>query len=131
MPTDREKLDDAKRRFLEAKQEIEALRAAIAVTICPLKIGETVTIVAGGKEYQGVVEYINAANSPEELLDPVIGAEPGWAASGPRINKTTGKTGQWSFGINSFDARLVGGRWIVRERTMDDFLGIIPPPAAT
>jgi hypothetical protein len=130
MPTDREKLDDAKRRFLEAKKEIDALREAIAASTCPLKIGDTITVVEDGKEYQGVIEHIHAANRWEELLDPVVGAEPGWAVGGARINKTTGKTGHWSFGINSFDARLVGGKWLVTKRTLNDYLGLSPQPTS-
>jgi hypothetical protein len=124
MLTDREKLDDAKRRFLEAKREIEVLRAAIASETCPLKVGETITVVEDGKEIKGVIESIHAATSREELLDPVVGADPGWAAAGPRINKTTGKTGKRSFGIDSFEAKLVDGKWIVTKQTLDEILGI-------
>ena len=128
MPTDREKLDDAKRRFLEAKKEIETLREAIAASTCPLKIGDTITVVVDDNEYEGVIEYIHAANSWEELLDPVVGAEPGWAVGGWRIKKTTGEIGQRSFGINSFAAKLVGGKWLVTKHTLADHLGLSPPP---
>ena|SRR5215471_19065976 len=125
MTTNREKLDDAKRRYLEAKQEIEVLRSAIAAETCPLKIGETITVVDDGSEYKGVIEHIGPANSGQELLDPVVGAEPGWAAGGSRINKTTGQPGKWSFGINSFEAKLVAGNWVVKRQTqtLEDILG--------
>ena len=90
MSSDKEKLDDAKRRYLEAKQEIERLRIAIASATCPLKIGETITVLADGNEYQGTIEHIHYANGREEMLDPVVGTETGWAASGSRLGKNSG-----------------------------------------
>jgi hypothetical protein len=107
--------------FLAAKEEIELLRNAIAGAFCPLKLGETITIVDGEKEHNGVIDHIGPATTFEELLDPVIGAETGWAASGQRINKTTSQLGSWSFEINSFEAELVGGKWVVKRRTLEDF----------
>jgi hypothetical protein len=101
MATNCEKLDAAKQKFLEAKEEIEQLREAIAAATCSLTVGETITVIDEGKEYQGIIEHVGPALPREELLGPVVGAPAGWAASGHRINKTTGLVGQWSFGISS------------------------------
>ncbi|HVZ18058.1 MAG TPA: hypothetical protein VG897_13130 [Terriglobales bacterium] len=94
MKSDKEKLDDAKRRFLQAEQEIHDIHNSIARAACPLKVDDTVTIVKNGKEYQGIVNYIGAALTSSELLTPIIGAETGWVASGRRIKKTTGELGK-------------------------------------
>lgn len=124
MSSDKERLDDAKRRYLEAKQEIERLRIAIASATCPLKIGQTITVLADGNEYQGIIEHIHYANGREEMLDPVVGTETGWAASGSRIGKNSGKPLQWSFSISSFDAKLVGGKWVITRQSWDDFVNL-------
>ena len=124
MSSDKEKLDDAKRRYLEAKQEIERMRIAIASATCPLKIGETITMLADGNEYQGIIEHIHYANRREEMLDPVVGTETGWAASGSRLGKNSGKPLQWSFSINSFDAKLVGGKWVITRQSWEDFVNL-------
>jgi hypothetical protein len=124
MSSDKQKLDDSKRRYLEAKQEIERLRMAIASETCPLQIGETITVVEDGKEYQGTIEHIGYANGREELLGPVVGAETGWAASGSRLGKSSGKPVQWSFGINSLEAELVGGKWVITKQSLDDILNL-------
>ena len=124
MSSDKEKLDDAKRRYLEAKQEIERLRIAIACATCPLKIGETITVLADGNEYQGIIEHIHYANGREEMLDPVVGTETGWAASGSRLGKKSGKRLQWSFSINSFAAKLVGGKWVITRQSWEDFVNL-------
>jgi|SRR5690348_878504 hypothetical protein len=130
MASDREALDDAKRRFFNVKQEIETLRTKIATEKCPLKIGDKVTVVDVDREYEGIIEYIQAANGAEEIFHPIVGAEPGWVAGGQRINKTTGNAGKRSFGINSFASKLVDAKWVVTRRTfpesLEDALGMLP-----
>jgi hypothetical protein len=124
MTTNEEKLDAAKQKYLDAKQEIEQLREAIAAADCPLKIGDVITVVEDGKEYEGRVDHIHAIASPEELLGPIVGKASGWAAGGPRKNKT-GEFGKWSFGINSFDASLINGKWVVKPPlSLEERLGL-------
>ena len=122
----RAQLDDAKRRYLQAKEDMEELREKIALEICPVKIGETLTIVDGSKEYRGVVEGIGSLRAREELLQPVVGAETGWAAWGHRIKKTTDEKSKWTFGINNFDWHYENKRWVKTPRTLEDTLGLAP-----
>jgi hypothetical protein len=122
--TNDEKLDAAKQKYLDAQQEIEQLRQAIAATTCPLKIGDVITVVDNGKAYEGRIDHINPIPSPEELLGPIVGKPSGWAAGGPRKNKT-GEFGKWDFGINSFDASFQNGKWVVkRSLTLEQRLGL-------
>jgi hypothetical protein len=123
---EREKLDAAKRRFLDAKDEIEKLRLEIALKECPLKLGDRISIIDNGKEYEGVVERIDGACDDTELLDPVVGATTGWAVSGNRIKKTDGGPSSWSFGFTSFNASFHAGKWIVEERSIEAALGLKP-----
>jgi hypothetical protein len=120
----KKKLDDAKAAFLEAEKEIEELRSAIATEICPIKIGDTVTVVDEGKEYTGVVDYIGAGLTYEEMLKPVVGAVTGWSVGGKRMKKTTKTLGTWSFGFSSLDAKLENGKWIVKRKTLEEQLGL-------
>ncbi|MGZ6371463.1 MAG: hypothetical protein ACXWPM_11970 [Bdellovibrionota bacterium] len=113
MATIEEKLDAAKQRFLDAKKDIEELREAIAAATCPLKVGDVVTVVADGKEFEGRIDHILPIASPDELLGPIVGEPSGWAAGGPRKNKTSGDFGKWTFDMNSFDCDFVGGKWVV------------------
>ncbi len=119
------KLDDAKHRFLIAREEIESLRQDIAESLCPLKVGDTVSIVDNGKEYDGVVEYINPATPPCEFLNPVAGVDTGWVVGGHRINKGTGEVGKWFFGINSLESKLVNGQWVLKKQGIEKFLPFI------
>lgn len=119
-------LSEAKQRFLDAQQDVETLRQKIAVAQCPLQIGDTVMIVDGGKTYEGVVEHVGHAMSAAELLGPVVGAPTLWAASGHRVNKTTGQIGKWSFTIVSDSAEFLDGKWVIAERSIEAFLGLAP-----
>ncbi|ODP36781.1 hypothetical protein [Sphingomonas turrisvirgatae] len=119
-------LSEAKQRFLDAQQDVETLRQKIAVAQCPLQIGDTVMIVDGGKTYEGVVEHVGHAMSAAELLGPVVGAPTLWAASGHRVNKTTGQIGKWSFAIVSDSAEFLDGKWVIAERSIEAFLGLAP-----
>ncbi|MBL4761036.1 MAG: hypothetical protein JKY80_09395 [Mariprofundaceae bacterium] len=122
MPTDEEKLDDAKKRYLDAKEEIELLREKIALANCPLKIGDRITIIDGSKSNEGIIESVYAVTSRSEFMSPIVGATTGWGVDCGRINKTTGKVGKRRIGINSFDARQVDGNWEVIPRSLEDYL---------
>lgn len=126
MMTDEDRLDDAKRRFLGAQAEIATLRQQIAAAACPLSVGDQVTVVDRGKTYDGVVEDIHYALTAEELLDPAVGAPTLWAASGHRVNKSTGAVGKWSFAIVSDSATLEDGKWVLAERGIEAALGLAP-----
>lgn len=120
----RTKTGCAKQKFLDAQKEIELLRQAIAYVTCPLKIGDIISVVKDGKDYEGRIDRINAIASPEEMFGPIVGKPSGWAAGGPRRNKT-GEFGKWTFGINSFDASFENGKWVVKPSlTLEQQLGL-------
>lgn len=109
---------------MDAQKEIEQLRQAIANATCPLKIGDIISVVEGGKDYEGRIDHINAIASPEEMLGPIVGKPSGWTAGGPRRNKT-GEFGKWNFGINSFDTSFENGKWVVKPSlTLEQRLGL-------
>lgn len=56
--TDLEKLDDAKRGFIEAQREIEELRIKIAREKCPVNEGDVVQVNDDGREFSFVVELV-------------------------------------------------------------------------
>ena len=121
--TDAEMLDDAKRRFLEAKKDLEEIRSRMANQDCPLEVGDRVSIVDGSRRYDGVVDHIGAALSYEELVEPVLGLPVSWSASGRRIKKGTGELGSWTFAIQS-DAEFRDGAWHLRKRGLEATLGL-------
>jgi hypothetical protein len=117
------KLDDAKKRYLDAKNEIDTIRQHIANLLCPLKIGDKVQFSKNVETLTGIVEHIGYCSEPQELLEPaLIGVKDGWCASGKRIRKTTNVIGKWSFSINSFDYCLINNVWVGREKNLDDIL---------
>lgn len=126
--TDLEKLDDAKRRFIEAKREIEELRVKIAHEECPVHKGDIVQVSDDGREFSFVVElvtyHLNMDAMTGELFDPVVGAETGWVASGPKIRKSDGKLGKHRYGINGAEFSFENDRWVSRPKGMEEALGI-------
>ena len=116
---DLQQLDRARQAILDAKAELQRLREKIAKETCPLHVGEHVTIVMDGTEFQGVVDSIHPAVDRRELLDPVVGTPVGWAVSGPKIKKD-GEQSKHSFGLNSLHAELRDGKWIVTTPSTDD-----------
>jgi len=126
--TDLEKLDDAKRRFIEAKREIEELRTKIAHEKCPVNEGDIVQVSDDGREFSFVVElvtyHLDLDVMTGELLDPVVGAETGWAASGPKIRKSDGKPGKHRYGINGAEFSFENDRWVSRQKGIEEALGI-------
>lgn len=121
---DLERLDEAKRRFLIAKKEIEELRKAIALASCPIKVGDRITVEEDGKEYSGVVEDIAPALANGEMFEPIVGAPTGWAVSGKKIKKTDGQISAWGFGFSSLDSTFKGGKWVVKNPTLEERLGL-------
>ncbi len=59
-----------------------------------------------------------------ELLDPVVGAETGWAASGPKIRKADGKPGKHRYAINSAEFSFEDDLWVSRPKGIEETLGI-------
>ena len=119
-----EQLDAAKRRFLDAKQEIDTLRQAIAEAICPLKIGERITVEEDGKQYDGVIDTISPDLTADEMLEPVVGAATGWCVSGKRIKKTDGTVSKWSFGVPSSYSKLEAGKWVIKIPSLAERFGL-------
>jgi hypothetical protein len=113
-----EELNDAKRRYLHAKHEIDTLRRVIALKICPIKVGDLVRVMDDGKEYEGIVEDIDSGLADSESLGPVPDVAPGWSVRGHRIKKTDGTLSNWSFGFSNFNARLENGLWIITKRDL-------------
>ena len=119
----KQELDLEKNKFNTAKHKIEELRLKIALATCPIKIGEKVKYKKGGKDYEGIVEYINYATDLMDNLDPQPGARTGWSAGGHRVNKSSGTVGEVSFAIVSFEASLNNGVWEINQRTLDQLFG--------
>lgn len=125
--TDQELLDEAKVRYLKAKQDVEDLRLRIAQAICPFALRDTVPVMRNGRQIEFLVEHISYAiewSVNGELLGPVVGAATGWSVSGPKINKSDGKPGMQQAAINSLDFQLTNGVWLERRQTLTDFLGL-------
>ena len=121
--TDQEALDDAKRRYLEARDDIDRLRQKLAAAACPLQIGDRVTVKDGEKTYEGIVQRISAAPTIEDHLNPSPGAPTPWAASGRRIRKSDGELSKRGFTIPA-DAEVRGGVWHLPEGGIEATLGL-------
>jgi hypothetical protein len=120
---DNDALDDAKRRFLSAKADIDRLRQKIAEASCPLKIGDRVAVRDGEHTYEGTVDHIGAAPGLEDLFMPEVGAPTPWSASGKRIRKGDGGQSKWGFAIPA-DAELINGIWHMPKRSIERTLGL-------
>lgn len=122
--TDEQALDMAKQAFLDAEREIERLRLKIAVSSCPLKIGDAVDVRDGGRRFKGLVDRIHFATTAEEMLGPIVGAPTGWVATGQRLKKQTQEVGKWTFAIDGMTSSLVGCEWVLAKRDIETALGI-------
>jgi hypothetical protein len=125
--SDHRDLDDAKERYLKAKQDIEKLRLKIAQSNCPLSVGEVVAAESRGRTVRFLIEDIWFAIDTSiagELLDPVIGAKTGWTVSGPRIRKTDGQPGKHRFAISSLSFAKDGNIWVENRKTLPQILGM-------
>ena len=125
--SDQDKLDDAKKRYLTAKQDIGNLRLKIAHATCPFTMGDIVSAMSGDRLVKFVVEHIWYATNSSidgELLSPVVGAPTGWTVSGPRIRKSDGEPGKHRFAVNSLDFHLDGDVWVQHKQTLSEILGI-------
>jgi hypothetical protein len=121
--TDQEALDDAKRRYLAARADIDRLRRTIASAACPIAVGDRVTVTDGNQTYEGLVDDVGAAPSIEDYLNPTPGAATPWVASGRRIRKTDGQPSKWTFSIPS-NAECKHGVWHLPERGIEAVLGL-------
>lgn len=125
--SDQDKLNEAKERYLQAKQDIECLRLKIARATCPFSVGDFVSVMHRDRLIKFVVEHVWFATDSSvggELLNPVVGAVTGWTASGPRIRKTDGKPGKHQFAINSLDFHIEADIWVQHKKTLSQILGI-------
>lgn len=97
-------LDKLKTEIIDLRNRIQDLESDIAVEICPVKVGDKVTINDNDKTFQGIIEEVGTLYSPYDIIEPTIGNRPTWRATGHRINKGTGMVGKWTF-------ELTGNRW--------------------
>lgn len=112
-------LEEARRRYNAAKEDVERIRNQIAIAKCPLAVGDIVMLTHDGKDFEGIVESIRAK---PDWAESIPGSSVEWIASGKRINKTTGEAGQWTFDISSDGSTIESGRW--RVKTLDEILGL-------
>lgn len=114
-------LDKLKIEIINLRESIQNLESEIAVEICPIKVGETITVDDGGKTYQGGVEEVGTLYSPYDWIEPTIGNRPTWRVRGPRINKGSGEAGKWSFELTGNRANLENGVWVMKKANkLDD-----------
>jgi hypothetical protein len=115
------RLDQLKAEIIDLRQNIQNLESEIAAEMCPIKVGDTITIGDAGKTYQGIVKEVGTLYSPYDCIEPTIGNRPTWRARGPRINKGSGKAAKWSFELTGNRATYENGVWVMKNgRTLDD-----------
>jgi hypothetical protein len=120
-----ELLDKLKEDIKELRTRIQNLESEIAVEICPIKVGQTITIDEAGRRYQGIVKEVDTLYSPYDLIEPTIGKQPTWRARGPRVNKGSGEAGKWSFELTGNGATCENGVWVMKKaQTLDDIFNI-------
>ena len=81
MPTLEENLadlDKLKNDFIALRDRINKLEHDIATEMCPLTVGDTISVSEGGKDYSGVVEEVRALYAPYDFTNPTIGNKPTW-----------------------------------------------------
>jgi hypothetical protein len=116
-------LDDAKRRFLAAKSDMDRLRQQIAEDICPLSVGDKITVTDGSRTFEAEVEKIRPNIALMDHIEPELGVAPGWAVDCRRINKGTGLPGKWGCCVTD-EAKLQDGAWHLPERGIEAMLGL-------
>ena len=105
-----DQLDDAKKRFLAAKDEIEELRLKIATALCPLKVGDHVSVIEQTRGYEGIVDRIDYCTEASEMLGPIVGSPTSWSVGGLKKSKNSDDltTRQFSLcGLNSVVAKAL------------------------
>jgi hypothetical protein len=116
-----ELLDKLKTEIIDLRERIQNLESEIAVEMCPIKVGDTITIDDFGKSYQGIVEEVGTLYSPYDWIEPTIGNRPTWRARGPRVNKGSGEAGKWSFELTGNRATFENGVWVMKKgKKLDD-----------
>jgi hypothetical protein len=119
-----ELLDKLKTEIIDLRERIQNLEGEIAVEMCPIKIGDTITIDDHGKTYDGVVEEIGTLYSPYDAINPTIGNRPTWRVGGARVNKGSGEPGKWGFNFTGNRASLENGVWVLKGGSIEDVLNI-------
>lgn len=119
-----ELLDKLKTDIIVLRERIQNLEGEIAVEICPIKIGDMITISDNGKTYDGVVEEISAHSAPYDAINPTVGNRPTWRVSGPRINKGSGEPGKWNFAFGGNRASLINGVWVLKGGSLEEAFNI-------
>ena len=103
-----------KTEIIELRERIQKLEAEIAVEMCPIKIGDTITIDDDGKIFLGIVKEIDTLYSPYDVVNPTLEHVPTWRVRGSRINKGTGQPGKRNFELLGNRAELENGVWVIK-----------------
>jgi len=118
-------LQDALRRSVEAQADIERLRDLIGVQTCPLKPGDLITISDHGRKYGGIVETVGGVFMLDDILQPNPDAQVLWAVGGHRLRKSDRQLSKWSFSFDKGSAIHRGRTWILAQRGIEAFLGLV------
>lgn len=91
-------LKELKTQYHDILEKIEMKNLEIALSECPLKIGEKVKLIYPDKEIEGEITHIQYYY--KNIIDKVLNnvdSFPTWGVRGNRINKTNGQVGKWGF----------------------------------
>ena len=93
-----EELDSFKQQYTNITESIKRKEQEIADVLCPLKIGDKVTVIKDSKIIEGIVEEIHCCyKNPIDAFSFSIGTKPTWSVQGAKINKTSATPGKHSF----------------------------------
>jgi hypothetical protein len=94
-------LKELKTQHHDVLEKLEEKKMEIALSECPLKIGEKVKLIYPDKEIEGEITHIHYCykNIVDQVLNNVD-SFPTWGVQGRRINKTSGEVGKWGFSAN-------------------------------
>lgn len=107
-------LRQLKIEIIELRERMQKLEAEIAVEMCPIKFGDTITIDDDGKIFRGIVKEIDTFYSPYDLVNPTLEHVPTWRVRGLRINKGTGEPGKRNFELKGNRAEFENGVWVIK-----------------
>lgn len=110
---------------VEAQAEIERLRDLIGMQTCPLKPGDIISISDNGRNYEGIVEMVGGVFVLNDVLQPNPDAQVLWAVKGHHLRKSDRNLSKWSFGFDKGNAIHRGGTWILAQRGIEAFLGLV------
>ena len=121
----KKKLDKLKSNTTFSNVKIQKVEQKYAEKLCPLKIGNTIT-VRHNKEFNGIVDAIHPFYlNPVDTILPQIGKYPSWSVSGKRIKKSTQKTGKWTFKVNPEAYHFDENTKTFEPKTLDEIINTI------